>query len=70
MLNVIRYFQLVQILTEDSLVMPGVPLAVMLPLGGVPRAVTLPEADGDGEPLPVMVPKDGVAPAEKETLPI
>ena len=66
----IRYFQLVQILTEDSLVMPGGPLAVMLPLGGVPRAVTLPEGDGDGEPLPVMVPKDGVAPAEKETLPI
>jgi len=65
----IRYFQLVQILTEDSLVMPGVPLAVMLPLGGVPRAVTLPEGDGDGEPLPVMVPKDGVAPAENETLP-
>jgi hypothetical protein len=65
----IRYFQLVQILTEDSLVMPGGPLAVMLPLGGVPRAVTLPEADGDGEPLPVMVPKDGVAPAENETLP-
>jgi hypothetical protein len=49
--------------------MPGGPLAVMLPLGGVPRAVTLPEGDGDGEPLPVMVPKDGVAPAENETLP-
>ncbi len=48
--------------------MPGVPLAVMLPLGGVPRAVTLPEGDGDGDPLPVMVPKDGVAPAEKNTL--
>ncbi len=63
MLNVIRYFQLVQILTEDSLVMPGVPLAVMLPLGGVPRAVTLPEGDADGDPLPVMVPNDGVAPA-------
>ena len=68
MLDIVRYGQLVQILTEDSLVMPGGPLAVMLPLGGVPRAVTLPEGDGDGEPLPVMVPKDGVAPAEKNTL--
>lgn len=63
MLNIIRYGQLVQTLTEDSLVMPGVPLAVMLPLGGVPRAVTLPEGDADGDPLPVMVPNDGVAPA-------
>lgn len=43
--------------------MPGVPLAVMLPLRGVPLAVTLPEGDGDRDPLPVMVPKDGVAPA-------
>ncbi len=55
--------RLVQTLTEDSLVMPGVPLAVMLPLGGVPRAVALPEGDGDGDPLPVMLPKDGIAPA-------
>lgn len=69
MLKMIWYGQLVQILTEDSLVMPGVPLAVMLPLEGVPLAVTLLEGDGDGEPLPVVVPKD-VAPAEKETLPI
>ena len=69
MLKMIWYGQLVQTLTEDSLVMPGVPLAVMLPLEGVPLAVTLLEGDGDGEHLPVVVPKD-VAPAEKETLPI
>ncbi len=63
--------------TEDSLVMPGVPRAVMLPLGvvalegvllagGVPRAVMLP--DGDAAPLPVMLPNDGVPPVFTQTL--
>lgn len=66
----LKYGNLVRTLTEDSLVMPGVPLAVMLPLGEAPRAVTLPEGDGDGDSLPVMVPNDGVTPAEKDTLPI
>lgn len=41
----------------------GVVLGAILLEGGVPRAVILPEGDGDGLPLPVILPKEGVPPA-------